>query len=166
MTVGNRWTPERDEMKKVRQEDDTETESNPRRLREWWRGGIRSTAELSQPLQAVEAAMTEAAYPARDIFAVRLILEEALVNALRHGHRGDSTKVAQLHCWGSDREVMATVKDQGDGFCPDAVPDPRAQESLECPTGRGLLMMKMYASFLIFNARGNGLFFRRYRSQP
>jgi serine/threonine-protein kinase RsbW len=133
-------------------------------LRAWWLGGVRSTAELSQPLHAVADAMTAAGYPANDIFAVRLVLEEALVNAIRHGHRGDPSKVVRLRCWGNDSEVVATVKDQGDGFRPEAVPDPRTEETLERPSGRGLLLMRAYATSLIFNTRGNALIFRRRRS--
>jgi serine/threonine-protein kinase RsbW len=133
-------------------------------LRQWWTGGVRSTTELSEPLQAIEAAMIAARFPAKDVFAVRLVLEEALVNAIHHGHRDDATKVVRLRCWGSDDEVVATVKDEGDGFCLTSLPDPRAEDSLHQPSGRGLLLMMAYATYLLFNSRGNGLIFRRRRS--
>jgi serine/threonine-protein kinase RsbW len=133
-------------------------------MSEWWRGGIRATHEVAGVLETVSAAMTAADYPDRDVFAVRLILEEALVNAIRHGHGGDPSKVVRLKCWGSAAEVMATVTDQGAGFRHGDVPNPLAAENFERPSGRGLLLMKAFASFLCFNARGNGLFFRRRRS--
>jgi serine/threonine-protein kinase RsbW len=133
-------------------------------LRVWWQQGIRHLADIGPALQAVAAAMAAERYPARDLFAVRLALREALVNAVEHGHRHDSSKVVRLICWGSADEVAATVVDQGDGFSPADVPDPLAPENLERPRGRGLLLIRAHASSLCFNARGNGLIYRRRRS--
>jgi serine/threonine-protein kinase RsbW len=133
-------------------------------LRLWWRADIRFPSEVGPALEAVVAAMNAEHYPARDIVAVRLALEEALVNALEHGHRGDQGKAVRFRCWGRAEEVVATVVDQGEGFRPGDVPNPLAPEDLERPAGRGLLLMKTHATSLCFNARGNGLFFRRRRS--
>jgi serine/threonine-protein kinase RsbW len=146
------------------QEDTTDWGGHDLRL--WWRARIRSLREIGPALEAVIVAMTAEDYSTRDIFAVRLALEEALVNAIKHGHCGDQAKVVRFRCWGSAEEVAATVVDQGDGFCPDDVPNPLAEGNLERADGRGLLLMKAQATFLCFNARGNGLFFRRCRSAP
>jgi serine/threonine-protein kinase RsbW len=133
-------------------------------LRLWWRAGIRCLSEVGPALEAVLAAMTAEGYSAKDLFAVCLALEEALDNAIEHGHRGDPSKVVRFRCWGSADEVVATVVDQGDGFRTGDLPNPLASENLERPHGRGLLLMKAHATFLCYNARGNGLFFRRCRS--
>jgi serine/threonine-protein kinase RsbW len=135
-----------------------------RGLRPWLHQGIRVPAEVDSVLQSVVAAMTAEDYPARDLFAVRLVLEEALVNAIRHGHGGDPAREVRVRCWGSADEVVALVQDQGPGFNTGDVPDPLSPENLDRPSGRGLLLMRAYATFLAFNARGNGLIFRRRRS--
>jgi serine/threonine-protein kinase RsbW len=53
---------------------------------------------------------------------------------------------------------------QGDGFDPDAVPDPLAPENLEKPSGRGLLLMRHYLTSVDFNEKGNHVTLCRCRS--
>ena len=103
-------------------------------------------------------------YPAQDLIAVNLALEEALVHAVEHGHRNDPSKVARFICWGSADEVVATVVDQGDGFSAGDVPEPLGAEDLQRPHARRLLLIRAHATSLCFNARGNGLVYRRRRS--
>jgi serine/threonine-protein kinase RsbW len=51
--------------------------------------------------------------------------------------------------------VRVVVADQGPGFDPCQVPDARADENLERPCGRGLLLMRSYMTRVRFNGRGN-----------
>ncbi len=74
------------------------------------------------------------------IFAVRLALEEALVNAVEHGE-GSTVSV---QCRVTSDEIWVRVVDQGIGFNPDEVPDSTADEHLDTPGGRGILLMRAY----------------------
>jgi len=47
------------------------------------------------------------------------------------------------------------VEDEGDGFNPSNVPDPREPEYRERPGGRGLLLMHNYMTWVRHNERGN-----------
>ncbi|HEY7426432.1 MAG TPA: ATP-binding protein [Gemmataceae bacterium] len=90
-----------------------------------------------------------------DVFSIKLALEEALVNAIKHGNQMDRAKKVriayQLH---ADRfEVL--ISDDGAGFDPGDVPDPTAFENLERPCGRGLMLMRHYMTAVAFNERGN-----------
>ena len=127
---------------------------------------LRSAEEVVPALERLSAAMSAAGYPQRDAFALRLALEEALVNALKHGHRGDPSKEVRLRYRVTAEEAVAEVEDQGPGFDPAAVPDPLAPENLEKPSGRGLLLMRRYLSWLRFNERGNVVTLCRRRSGP
>jgi serine/threonine-protein kinase RsbW len=49
------------------------------------------------------------------------------------------------------------VTDEGDGFDPGAVPDPRYGENLYKPEGRGLFLMRSYMDVVKFNERGNSV---------
>jgi serine/threonine-protein kinase RsbW len=91
----------------------------------------------------------------RDVFSIRLALEEALVNAIKHGNQMDHSKKVQVgYRLFADRfEVVIT--DEGSGFDPEDVPDPTAVENLERPCGRGLMLMRHYMSEVAFSARGN-----------
>jgi len=62
--------------------------------------------------------------------AVELALDEALDNAVVHGNRMDRQKLVQVLCrCESGKEIFVVVKDQGQGFDPSAVADPRALKS-------------------------------------
>lgn len=130
----------------------------------WYQRGVRTTAEIGEVIEAVAAAMAAAGYLDKDRFAVRLALEEAIVNAIKHGHQGDSTKRVWVRCQVRTDRVLAEVKDQGKGFDPRQVPDPLAPENLDRPSGRGLLLMRSYVTWLRFNERGNGVTLCKARS--
>jgi serine/threonine-protein kinase RsbW len=115
---------------------------------------FRSAREIVPLLDAVAADLAAADCTAREAFVVRLALEEAMVNAIKHGHRGDPSKVAHLRYRVTPACVLAEVEDEGDGFDPDDVPDPLAPENLERPCGRGLLLMRNYMTWVRYNATG------------
>ncbi len=101
-----------------------------------------------------------------DIFAVHLALEEAFLNAVKHGNKMDSAKRVKIdYSVGSDK-VEISMTDQGDGFEPEAVADPRCGESLYKPEGRGLLLMNSYMDVVGFNERGNSVHMVRYKEIP
>ena len=127
---------------------------------------LRSTADLPRVVAAVTAAMPAWGYSERDVFAVRLALEEAVVNGLKHGNAGDPAKEVRVRYRVTAEEVVAEVVDEGPGFDPDQVPDPRALENLERPGGRGLFLMRAYMTWVSFNRQGNRVTLARQRSDP
>jgi serine/threonine-protein kinase RsbW len=88
-------------------------------------------------------------------FAVRLAIEEALVNGFRHGNSGDPSKTVRFHCEISDHAISIEVTDQGPGFNPERVPDPTHEANLETPSGRGIMLMRAYMSEVEYLAPGN-----------
>src|SRR5205085_2896581 len=127
---------------------------------------IRSTTEVETVLGAVLAAMAAQGFPERDAFAVRLALEEALVNAIKHGHGGNLSKEVRVYYEVTAEQVVIEVADQGPGFVPQEVPDPLAPENWEKPSGRGLLLMRRYLTSVQYNERGNAVTLRKQRSRP
>jgi serine/threonine-protein kinase RsbW len=103
----------------------------------------------------VVQAMNLRGYADAEIFGVRLALEEALVNAVKHGNRNDSTKCVWASWHVGAQRVFVEIEDEGEGFDPRAVPDPCAPENLERSCGRGLLLMRTYMSRVRYNRRGN-----------
>lgn len=89
-------------------------------------------------------------------FALRLALEEAIVNAFRHGHAHlpHDTPVEIDYSVGPE-EIRVEVEDQGPGFTPSDVPDPTLDENLERPSGRGLVLMRAYMTRIRHLGRGN-----------
>ena len=100
-------------------------------------------------------AMTEREWPAADLFRTQLAYEEAIVNAIRHGNGCDETKTVTVEMKCDDDRVWIRIADQGTGFDPDSVPDPREGDLLEAPGGRGVLLIKEIMSEVHYNDRGN-----------
>jgi serine/threonine-protein kinase RsbW len=98
-----------------------------------------------------------------DIFGVHLAVEEALVNAIKHGNQNDRTKKVHIIYKMSDTHVRIEITDEGPGFDPGDVADPTDDENLELPSGRGLMLMRSFMSLVEFNERGNGVIMEKRR---
>ncbi len=121
----------------------------------WQQRTYRSAEEVPALLNDLAAAVEEYNYPKKDLFALRLALEEALVNAVKHGNKGDTSKEARLGYHVNADFVLIEVEDEGAGFDPSAVPDPLAPENLERPSGRGLFLIRQYMTWMEHSERGN-----------
>jgi serine/threonine-protein kinase RsbW len=105
-------------------------------------------------------------YTQDDEFAVHLALEEAFLNAVKHGNKMDPKKTVTVECRIDDEKVDLRLTDQGEGFNPRGVPDPREGENLYRPEGRGLLLISAYMHVVEYNERGNGVHMVRYKDVP
>ncbi len=114
--------------------------------------------DLYSARQSEERVMSELArcdYGADVTFAIKLALEEALTNAVRHGNDNDTSKrLVVCYAVSPDRAVIM-VRDEGHGFRPNRIPDPTANENLERPCGRGIMLMHAYMTRVHFNEAGN-----------
>jgi serine/threonine-protein kinase RsbW len=132
----------------------------------WTEVRLSRSEEVVPVLEMVLAAMTEHGFSARDRRDLRLALEEAVVNGLKHGNGSDPSKVVRLRYQVSSREALAEVQDQGAGFEPDAVPDPTAPENLDRPSGRGLLLIRHYTTWVRYDGSGNRVTLCKHRTAP
>jgi len=105
--------------------------------------------------------LEELNYGERTLFAVRLALEEAVINAIKHGNKMDKARNVTVTYSIDDRECRISVEDEGPGFTPQAVPDPTEDENLELPHGRGLMLMRAYMDEVTFNEQGNRVTLRK-----
>jgi serine/threonine-protein kinase RsbW len=102
-------------------------------------------------------------YPMRDVFGVRLALEEALVNAIKHGNGMDPAKKVQIECRVNHERVWVRIQDEGKGFDINDLPDPTLEENLEKPSGRGVLLMKEFMTKVEYNDQGNCVILEKRR---
>jgi serine/threonine-protein kinase RsbW len=130
----------------------------------WRRAEINTEREIGPALAPLEKAMAQAGYSDEDLFAMRLALFEALANAVRHGNRSDPRRTAYLRYQVDASQVLAEVRDEGDGFDPTQVADPLSEERLTESGGRGLFLMRSLTTWLRYNARGNVLTLCKQRS--
>jgi serine/threonine-protein kinase RsbW len=116
---------------------------------------LRRPEEMATLLDEVVAPLCELGYRPHDCLGIRLALEEAVVNGLRHGNTGDPSKQVLVRIAVGSDGVLVEVEDEGPGFNPAAVPDPTAPENRDKPSGRGLLLMRHYMTWVRFSKRGN-----------
>jgi serine/threonine-protein kinase RsbW len=121
----------------------------------WNRERVHSVAEMDHVIQTIDAALSHAGFPVKEISRLHLALEEAIVNANKHGHQGDWNIPLIVRYHVSENGLVVEIEDQGPGFDPDEVPDPLAPENLERPSGRGLFLMRTYMSNVCHNEEGN-----------
>lgn len=86
-----------------------------------------------------------------------IALDEAFVNAVKHGNKNDHSKLVRITAELSAKEARFTVEDEGEGFNVADIPDPRDPENLFKTSGRGVLLIYNIMDEVKYNERGNRL---------
>lgn len=124
------------------------------------------TAEARRVQEEIEQQLAARRASDQEIFSIRLALEEALVNAIKHGNQMDRARKVQIAYRLLTDRLEIRITDEGAGFDPSDVPDPTAVENLERPCGRGLMLMRHYMNEVVYNDRGNSVFMSRLFRAP
>ena len=82
-------------------------------------------------------------------------LDEAFVNAVKHGNKNDPTKLLKITAELSSKEASFTVEDEGEGFDIREIPDPCDPANLFKTSGRGVLLIYNIMDEVEYNAQGN-----------
>ena len=123
-------------------------------------------AEARRAQDKVVATVQQHRYDADSVFAIKLALEEAVINAIKHGNKFDKKKNVIVEAVVSDDRVEISVEDQGPGFDRLGVPDPLAEENIERLHGRGLLLMEAYMNDVRYSNGGRRVHLLRLRLDP
>jgi anti-sigma regulatory factor (Ser/Thr protein kinase) len=88
-------------------------------------------------------------------FQIELALREALANAIVHGCNNDPSKKVEccVACTESS-DVVILVRDPGEGFIPNAVPNPLAAENVHATHGRGIYLINQLMDEVSFERNG------------
>ena len=113
------------------------------------------TTEAKRILESILARLEGENWFPHDIFGVHLALEEALVNAVKHGNRMDEAKSVHVEVKLSPERLYVRIRDEGPGFKMEEVPDCTEDENLEKASGRGIMLMRNFMSFVEYNDVGN-----------
>ncbi len=84
-------------------------------------------------------------------------LDEAFVNAVKHGNKFDAQKLVRIIAEVSKAEAKFTIEDEGEGFDVNNIPDPLDPENLFKTSGRGVLFIYNIMDEVQYNERGNRL---------
>jgi serine/threonine-protein kinase RsbW len=126
------------------------------------------SSNLNEARRLEEKLLQEVArfgYEEADTFAIKLALEEGLVNAIKHGNKYDRKKTVSVVSRIDENEASFTITDEGSGFHLDDVPDPTADENIERPCGRGLMLIRAFMDEVSYNETGNQVRLVKRRSR-
>jgi serine/threonine-protein kinase RsbW len=90
-------------------------------------------------------------------FRLRVVLSEALSNAIVRGNREDRTKWVEVRAELIPDSIRVHVTDEGPGFDPSSVPEPVRPEQLDEARGRGLFLIRKLVDAVQFNEQGNSI---------
>ncbi|WP_373649819.1 ATP-binding protein [Schlesneria sp. DSM 10557] len=117
---------------------------------------IQSDYESGQSIvERIMEVVSQTGFSTRDQFGIRLAVDEAVTNAIKHGNQLSPEKKVRIDFRKSDAGVRIEIEDEGDGFRPEDVPDCTADENLERPTGRGLMLMREFMTRIEYSEKGN-----------
>ncbi len=79
---------------------------------------------------------------------------EAANNAILHGNKLDEKKNVEITFSINNNILKIKVKDQGNGFDYQDIPDPTAPENIENVNGRGIFLMEKLSDKILFSEEG------------
>jgi len=100
-----------------------------------------------------------------EIFDIKLSLEEALVNAIKHGNKMNLNQVVEFQADITDSQLVIKVTNAGPGFDFTSIPNPTEKDRLEKTSGRGIFLIKKLMDKVEFSDCGRTIkmvkFFRK-----
>ena len=116
---------------------------------------ISSKTESLTQVESLVDEVCEGLHVSQDYYGNILIaLTEAVTNAIQHGNRFDPSKAIDVKYEPHENDIEFVVRDQGEGFDFNNLPDPTDPKNIEKPHGRGIFLMKHLADEVAFEDHG------------
>jgi serine/threonine-protein kinase RsbW len=124
--------------------------------------GMKTSLNLvstSESLTVVEKKIDEVTKEANvneDLYGnVLVAVTEGVNNAIHHGNKSNPEKNVDINIEiNTDNQLVFIIKDQGEGFDPDALPDPTDPANIEKPHGRGVFLMQQLSDEIEYEDEG------------
>ena len=110
-----------------------------------------------EPQKLIMDQVDAAKFDPHAVFAIKLSLEEALINAIKHGNKLNPSKKVYVEARVTPKLVEITIEDEGAGFDRSKIPDPTREENLELCSGRGILLIESYMDEVEYTKGGRRL---------
>ena len=102
---------------------------------------------------AAQTVAEAAGFSEDEALNIGLAVREAAINAIVHGNGRDPALDVSVTLTANDDGFSAHITDEGEGFDPDATPDPTEGEGLLMASGRGLLLMRAFVDEVVYSRR-------------
>ena len=90
------------------------------------------------------------------VFGIETAVREAVTNAVVHGNKEDERKTVEVIFNCLEHRVEIEVKDQGEGFDANGVPDPTTAENILKTSGRGIFLIRAFMDDVHWSPRSEG----------
>lgn len=128
---------------------------------------IKSTlSETSKFTQSLLKHLQDFCVDEAAVFDIKLALEEALINAVKHGSKNKSALSIEIDYSISDSSFKISIQDQGSGFNYKGLQDPTAGKNLLKTQGRGIYLIRHLMDEVSFNKSGNKITMIKYLTPP
>jgi serine/threonine-protein kinase RsbW len=87
---------------------------------------------------------------------VGMSVRESVTNAIQHGNKLDINKKVDICYRVLPDRISISVKDQGDGFDVNAIPNPLDADNLLKPSGRGIFYIRTFMDEVEFRSLSQG----------
>lgn len=116
-------------------------------------------ASSSDSLTIVEKKIDEITKESKvneDLYGNLLIaVTEGVNNAIHHGNKSNPEKNVQIDIEiNEENQLVFSITDEGEGFNPNALPDPTDPANIEKPHGRGVFLMQQLSDEIEFEEEG------------
>ncbi len=113
--------------------------------------------ELDRIASLTDQIVAETGCGEEDEHRIMLVLSELATNAIKHGNRGDPGKKVRIRVSFEPGRITVNVRDEGEGFDPKTLPDPRSADNLMKTGGRGVWLVKEYSDHVHYYDHGKSV---------
>lgn len=124
---------------------------------------MHSLEEISATVSFFETYFQNLTNNIETVCALKLCIQEALLNGFIHGNNYDKSKdlILKYHYDKKSSVFTVNIKDAGRGFDFTSLPDPTKEENILCEHGRGVFIIREYMDEMKYNKKGNELTFSK-----
>ena len=102
----------------------------------------------------IMAEVARCGFDGQSQFAIKLALEEGLINAIKHGNKYDRPSGCRSNGRARRRNWTCKSRTRGPGSSGADVPDPTLEENIEKCSGRGILLIESYMTSVLWSRGG------------
>jgi serine/threonine-protein kinase RsbW len=111
---------------------------------------------VAEAAAAAAKFLSSAGFGEEDAFGIDMAVREAVTNAVLHGNRQDEQKTVEITFNASPTALEVTVRDRGEGFDLESVPDPTDSQNVLKTSGRGIFFMRTFMDEVTWSRHPEG----------
>lgn len=118
---------------------------------------INSSFKFTELVASVTDSITQiVGFAEEEAHWISLSVRESVINAIKHGNKLNSDKQVDVKFVIGEDEITIYVRDYGEGFDPNCIPNPLDPTNLLNPNGRGIFYMRTFMDEVLFTAHPQG----------